>query len=327
MGTRVTPESMARDSIPTLDLSEYTNGDDGSRDAFIKKMGEALEDIGFFALAGHGIPLGDINRAYDVSETFFNMADESKMRWNQGGNQRGYVPFGIEHAKDNPAPDLKEFWQTGRTLADGHPLKAEYATNIWPTDDCPEFGPAIDGLYIQMEELSRTLLEVCSQYLGMGPDWLPDMAMDGNTILRILHYPALGNDVPDGAVRSAQHEDINFITLLVGASADGLEVMDHDGGWIAVEGNHEHIIVDSGDMLQNLTNGLFKAVTHRVVNPPDATSDRYSMPMFTHPRDDVDLTPLPEFIARTGGEALYPSISAGEFLRQRLIEIGLIDDD
>ena len=318
---------MARDSIPTLDLREYAEGDAASREAFVQKMGEAFEDIGFFALTGHGIPLDDISRAYDVSETFFNMDDSTKMRWNQDGNQRGYVPFGIEHAKDNPAPDLKEFWQTGRTLPDGHALKAEYPTNIWPTGDCPEFGPAIDGLYLQMEVLSRTLLEICSQYLGKGPDWLPDMAIDGNTILRILHYPALGEDVLEGAVRSAQHEDINFITLLVGASADGLEVMDHDGGWIAVQGNHEHIIVDSGDMLQNLTNGLFKAVTHRVINPPDATSDRYSMPMFTHPRDDVDLTPRPEFVARTGGVALYPSISAGGYLRQRLIEIGLIEDD
>ena len=318
---------MTRDSIPILDLREYAEGDAASREAFVQKMGEAFEDIGFFALTGHGIPLDDITRAYDVSETFFNMDDSTKMRWNQDGNQRGYVPFGIEHAKDNPAPDLKEFWQTGRTLPDGHALKSEYPTNIWPTGDCPEFGPAVDGLYIQMEALSRTLLEICSQYLGMGPDWLPDMAIDGNTILRVLHYPALGEDVVEGAVRSAQHEDINFITLLVGASADGLEVMDHDGGWIAVEGNHEHIIVDSGDMLQNLTNGLFKAVTHRVINPPDATSDRYSMPMFTHPRDDVDLTPRPEFVARSGGLALYPSISAGGYLRQRLIEIGLIEDD
>ena len=327
MATRLVLTGMTRDSIPTLDLREYSDGDSASRESFVQKMGEALEDIGFFALAGHGIPLEDINRAYEVSETFFNMDDATKMRWNQEGNQRGYVPFGVEHAKDNPAPDLKEFWQTGRTLPDGHALKSEYPTNIWPTGDCPEFGPAVDGLYIQMEVLSRTLLEICSQYLGMGSDWLPNKAIDGNTILRVLHYPALGQDVVEGAVRSAQHEDINFITLLVGASADGLEVMDHDGGWIAVEGNHEHIIVDSGDMLQNLTNGLFKAVTHRVINPPDATSDRYSMPMFTHPRDDVDLTPRPEFIARTGGEAVYPSISAGEYLRQRLIEIGLIEDD
>ena len=318
---------MPERKIPELDFREWTNLE--TRELFVEKMGSALKDIGFFALTGHGIPLELIEDAYSISEDFFSMPEDDKIRYEQVeiNRQRGFIPFGVEHAKNNPAPDLKEFWQTGRTLADGHPLKEEYPANIWPTADCPEFGPAVDGLYIQMEELSRTLLEVCSQYLGKGPDWLPDMAIDGNTILRILHYPALGDDVPEGAVRSAQHEDINFITLLVGASAAGLEVMDHDGGWIAVEGNHEHIIVDSGDMLQNLTNGLFKAVTHRVVNPPDATSDRYSMPMFTHPRDDVDLTPLPEFIARTGGEALYPSISAGEFLRQRLIEIGLIDDD
>ena len=327
MATAYTRGPMARDSIPTLDLREYTNGDDETRTDFIEKMGAALEDIGFFALTGHGIPLGDIDLAYEVSETFFNLDQDVKDTWNQGNNQRGYVPFGVEHAKSNPAPDLKEFWQTGRTLPDGHPLKESYPQNIWPDADCPEFAPSIDGLYIQMEALSRTLLEVCSIYLGKGKDWLPDMAIDGNTILRVLHYPALGADVPEGAVRSAQHEDINFITLLVGATAEGLEVMDHDGGWIKVEGNHEHIIVDSGDMLQNLTNGLFSAVTHRVVNPPDATSDRYSMPMFTHPRDDVDLTPRPEFIERTGGVAKYPSISAGDYLHQRLVEIGLIKDD
>ena len=190
MDTRVALGLMARDSIPTLDLSEYTEGDANSREAFVEKMGAALEDIGFFALTGHGIPLEDIDRAYEVSETFFNMGESTKMRWNQSGNQRGYVTFGVEHAKENNAPDLKEFWQTGRTLPDGHPLKSEYPTNIWPTGDCPEFGPAVDGLYIQIEELSRTLLEVCSQYLGKGPDWLPNMAIDGNTILRILHYPA-----------------------------------------------------------------------------------------------------------------------------------------
>ncbi len=127
------------------------------------------------------------------------------------------------------------------------------------------------------------------------------------------------------AVRSAAHEDINFITLLVGATADGLEVMDHDGEWIKVEGNHEHLIVDSGDMLQNITNGLFKAVTHRVVNPPDQISDRYSMPLFTHPRDEIDLTPLPEFVEKTGGVTKYPAITAGEYLYQRLKEIGLAD--
>ncbi len=320
---------MARESIPELDMREYTEGDEESKAAFVQKMGEALEDIGFFALCGHGIPLENISMAYEVSEEFFERPDEVKANYEKPeiSRQRGYVPFGVERAKDNPAPDMKEFWQTGRTLDESHPLYSTYPQNVWPDDVQPSFREAIDGLYISMEKLSRKLLEICSLYLGKPAEYLPEMATAGNTILRIIHYPALGENPPEGAVRSATHEDINFITLLVGATADGLEVMDHDGEWIKVSGSHEHIIVDSGDMLQNLTNGLFKAVTHRVVNPPDATSDRYSMPLFTHPRDDVDLTPRPEFIERTGGVALYPSITAGDYLHQRLVEIGLIDDD
>ena len=144
---------------------------------------------------------------------------------------------------------------------------------------------------------------------------------------RIIHYPPLGDDVLPGAVRSAEHEDINFITLLVTATADGLEVMDHDGSWIEVEGDARYIIVDSGDMLQNLTNGLFQSTTHRVVNPKDTTSRRFSMPMFVHPRNDIDLTPRPEFIAQTGGKPLYPSITAGAYLHQRLVEIGLAEPE
>ena len=237
--------------------------------------------------------------------------------------QRGYTPSGIEHAKDNPEPDLKEFWQTGRTLAKDNPLANEFPQNFWPHSCAPEFELHIDGLYNAMEEMSIELLKAASLCLNKEEDWLPNMAQDGNTILRVIHYPKLAPETPDGAVRSAQHEDINLITLLIGATADGLQVMDHDGTWIEVEGNHEHIIVDSGDMLQNLTNGLFKSTTHRVVNPPNVTSDRYSMPLFVHPRGDVDLTPLPEFIAQTGGKALYPEINANDYLFQRLAEIGL----
>ena len=318
---------MARDSIPVLDLSEYLSGNDESKTEFVKKLGNALEDIGFFALKGHGIPLDEIDNAYSISKEFFELPleDKTNFEMTEINRQRGFVPFGVEHAKSNPAPDLKEFWQTGRTLSEEHPLYRTYPKNVWPDELIPEFQSIIDNLYIKMEHLSRLLLEICSIYLGKNKDWLPNMAKDGNTILRVIHYPALGEDVSEGAVRSASHEDINFITLLVGATAGGLEVMDHDGGWIKVEGNHEHIIVDSGDMLQNITNGLFKAVTHRVVNPPDQLSDRYSMPLFTHPRDEIDLTPLPEFIEKTGGYAKYPAITAGDFLYQRLKEIGLAD--
>jgi len=288
-------------------------------------VGDALKDIGFFALSGHGISDENIDASYETIEQFFNLDQTTKNSYENTeiARQRGYTPYGIEHAKDNPEPDLKEFWQTGRTLADNHPLKNEFPDNFWPQACAPKFELHIDGLYNAMEQMSIELLKAASLYLGKDENWLPDMATDGNTILRVIHYPKLAPDTPDGAVRSAQHEDINLITLLVGATADGLQVMDHDDTWIEVEGNHDHIIVDSGDMLQNLTNGLFKSTTHRVINPPNATSDRYSMPMFVHPRGDVDLTPLPEFVAQTGGKALYPEISADEYLFQRLAEIGL----
>lgn len=145
--------------------------------------------------------------------------------------------------------------------------------------------------------------------------------------MRIIHYPPVGDDAPSGAVRSAPHEDINLITLLVTATADGLQVMDHDGSWIDVEGDARYIIVDSGDMLQNITNGLFRSTTHRVINPKDTASRRFSMPMFVHPRNEIDLTPRPEFITQTGGQAKYSSITAGAYLHQRLVEIGLAEPE
>ncbi len=305
-------------TLAVCDLNDWRSGGE-RRKAFVKSMGEALQDIGFFALTGHGIDVEKIKRSYSVADEFFKLPQEVKDQYEQKdlARQRGYTPYGIEHAKDNPAPDLKEFWQTGRTIDDPN-----FPKNIWPSNPA-DFESSIDGLYVAMESMSLELLAAASLYLGKSETWLPNMAENGNTILRVIHYPALGENAPPGAERSAQHEDINFITLLVGATADGLQVMDHDGSWIEVEGNHDHIIVDSGDMLENLTNGLFKSTTHRVVNPPDAVTDRYSMPMFVHPRNEIDLTPRQEFIELTGGEALYDSITAGEYLHQRLVEIGL----
>ena len=305
-------------TLTVCDLSDWRAGGE-RRERFINQIGDALQDIGFFALTGHGISADAISKSYEVAEDFFSLPQDVKSKYEQSkiSRQRGYTPYGVEHAKDNPAPDLKEFWQTGRTIDD-----PDFPKNIWPAES-NDFEESIDGLYNAMESMSLELLSAASIYLGKEEDWLPSMTTNGNTILRVIHYPALGENSPEGAVRSAQHEDINLITLLVGATADGLQVMDHDGTWIEVEGHHEHIIVDSGDMLQNLTNGLFKSTTHRVINPPDNNSDRYSMPMFVHPRNEIDLTPLPEFIEQTGGEALYDPITAGEFLHQRLVEIGL----
>ena len=306
-------------TLEVCDLSDWRAGGE-KRSQFVEKMGAALQDIGFFALTGHGIPLDFISHSYTMAERFFHLDQSTKNAYEgkEIGRQRGYTPYGVEHAKDNPAPDLKEFWQTGRTTD-----TPGFLANVWPAE-IEGFEESIDGLYVAMEAMSSELLAAASLYLGKEESWLPDMADDGNTILRVIHYPPLSENAPEGAVRSAQHEDINLITLLIGSTADGLQVMDHDGSWIEVKGNHNHIIVDSGDMLQNLTNGLFKSTTHRVINPPDAFSDRYSMPMFVHPRDEIDLTPRPEFIEMTGGKALYEPITAAEYLHQRLLEIGLI---
>jgi len=311
--------------IPTVDFRLASSDDEGENAAFVEQVGGALKDIGFFALVNHGIPRTLIDETYRQCDAFFDLEEATKRKYSQPeiAHQRGYTAFGVEHAKDNPAPDLKEFWQAGRVYPEQGPSPS-YPANIWPTEHVEGFQPTAERLYASMESLAERLLEACSVYLGKSANWLSDMAKEGNTIIRMIHYPPLGPNTPEGAVRSAAHEDINFITLLVTATADGLEVMDHDGTWISVQGVQDAIIVDSGDMLQNLTNGLFKSTTHRVVNPKEANSRRYSMPMFVHPRNEVDLTPHPHFVAMTGGTPRYPSINAGDYLHQRLKEIGLI---
>ena len=315
---------MAR-SIPEIDYRLALSSDAEQRREFVVQVGDALRDIGFFALTHHGIPRSLIDETYRQCDAFFDLDETTKReyRFPQIAHQRGYTAFGVEHAKDNPAPDLKEFWQAGRP----YPVTGQspsYPENVWPSAHVPSFQKTVEALYSGMEHLAMQLLSACSVYLGKSEDWLPKMSEQGNTIMRMIHYPPLDHRMQVGAVRSAAHEDINFITLLVTATADGLEVMDHDGTWIQVKGDQDAIIVDSGDMLQNLTNGLFKSTTHRVVNPKDANSRRYSMPMFVHPRNEVDLTPHPDFVAATGGIVNYPSISAGDFLHQRLKEIGLV---
>ncbi len=314
-----------RKRIPVCDFADFQSGDMERKEKFIRDMGDALKDIGFFALENHGIPLEEIDSAYTEAKDFFTLDIQTKSSFEQRdiNRQRGFTGYGVEHAKGNPAPDLKEFWQTGRALDAEHPNFDSFPVNIWPTEYCPGFEQVIDGLYRKMEQLSHLLLSAASEYLNKDAKWLPQLADDGNTILRLIHYPPVPEDADPQSVRSAAHEDINLITLLVGATADGLEVMDHDGSWIQVEANHNHIIVDSGDMLQNLTNGLFKSTTHRVVNPENSRNRRFSMPMFVHPRDEVDLTPDEELVSITGGEALFDSITAGEYLYQRLVEIGL----
>ena len=240
------------------------------------------------------------------------------------GDQRGHTPFGREHAKDAQAPDLKEFYQIGRTnVPDDHAVHARYGANIWPTADLATFRPAMTALYEALDDLGATLLEACALFIGERADLFRGMAEASDTILRVIHYPPLAQDTAANAVRAAAHEDINFITLLPGSTADGLEILRRDGSWLPIRAHAQEIVVDSGDMLQAISNGLFRSTTHRVVNPEDRARDRYSMPVFIHPRAEVDLTPLSSCVARTGGVVNFPRQTAGEYLARRLREIGL----
>ena len=316
---------MAAENIPVVDLNDWTRGGE-SRAKFIREVGESLTAIGFFAVRNHGVPDELTQRAYQVAKAFFHLppAEKTKHHNAKVHGQRGYTGFGTEHAKDSTAPDLKEFWQIGRPdVPDDHPVHRFYGPNVWPSEPA-DFAATLIGLYKHLDQLGQVLLEACAAYIGEPARRFADMATESDTIVRVLYYPPVAPSTPPGAVRSAAHEDINLITLLSGATSEGLELLRHDGSWMPVHTGFDTIVVDAGDMLQNVTNGLYKSTTHRVVNPGDASSERFSMPCFVHARAEVDLTPLPSCVERTGGLAKYPQITASEYLTQRLREIGLV---
>jgi isopenicillin N synthase-like dioxygenase len=316
---------MAEDSIPSVDVQDYTRGGE-SRARFVETVGTSLRDVGFFAVHNHRIDQALLENAYGQARAFFALASEVKARYNSAAahGQRGHTPFGREHAKDAQAPDLKEFYQIGRTnVPDDHPVHARYGANIWPDADLADFRPAMTALYEALDQVGAVLLEACALFIGERADLFRAMAEASDTILRVIHYPPLGPEPEANAVRAAAHEDINLITLLPGSTADGLEILRRDGTWLPIRAHAEEIVVDSGDMLQTISNGLFRSTTHRVVNPEDRSRDRYSMPVFIHPRADVDLSPLSSCVARTGGVVNFPRQTAGEYLARRLKEIGL----
>jgi isopenicillin N synthase-like dioxygenase len=319
---------MSHASIPVVDLADLKAGGE-RRLRFVDAMGKALCDIGFFAVKNHDVGSATIAAAYEQAAAFFGLPAEVKRRYEDPSKkaQRGFTSFGKEHAKDSPQPDLKEFWQVGRTdVPSDHPVHRLYGPNVWPDDVTPHFAPAMTALYQGLERLGGDLLEVCAEYVGEPPAWYRDAATEGDTILRVIHYPPVADDAPAGAVRAGAHEDINLITLLCGATAEGLELLQRDGSWLPVRAGHDEIIVDAGDMLQNVSNGLFKSTTHRVVVPSEdrgKRAPRFSMPCFLHPRGDVDLTPRALCVEKTGGAVRYPSITAGDYLARRLKEIGL----
>ena len=308
-------------SVPLIDMADWSHPD--RRRGFISTLGEALERFGFVRVRGHVVDAALIERAYDRLSVFFDQPMEEKRKLYLEGmqGQRGYTPFRMEHAKDQDLPDLKEFWHVGREFDTAHPLAQVYAANVWP--ELADFRDVLLEVYGALEQCSLELLDALDKYLGNPEGTLRGMAQDGNTILRALHYPAMDDHtfIP-GAIRAAAHEDINLITLLITSTASGLQLQRRDGSWMDVNAEPGEIIVDSGDMLARITNGVLPATTHRVVNPPDGGTRRFSLPFFVHPRPDVVLRVFDK-CRGPGFPTPKDDITADEFLKKRLAAIGL----
>lgn len=315
---------MSNLSIPSVDLAQFTNGDAAMRREFISHLGKAYEEVGFVAVNNHGIPEALVDKFYDLVEAFFALPKAVKNRYEieELHGQRGYTSFGKEHAKGSEAPDLKEFFQIGQTVADDDPVKKEYPDNV-EVKELPEFLETGVKLYKSFEDSGTYLLQAIALFLDLGEHYFDDWVHNGNSILRAIHYPPITEE-PDSSIRAEQHEDINLITLLVGASAEGLQVMTKKGEWIDVMAPPGYIVVNVGDMLQRLTNNRLRSTTHRVVNPPKEKwhTHRYSIPFFLHPRSNMPLNCLDSCIDDKHPKQ-FDDITAGGYLDERLREIGL----
>lgn len=312
-------------AVPLVDLRDFRSADPGRQSAFVGALGHAIQGLGFVRVTGHGIGPELAEPAYAAAARFFALPEAVKRRYfvPGGGGERGYTPFGGEHARDNPLPDLKEFWHTGRELPEDHPLAPVYPPNLWP-EEVPEFRETMLDLYGALEGCADHLLVALARYLGQPDDCLTKVTRGGNTILRSLHYPAVEpGSVPEGAVRASAHEDINFITLLITATSSGLEILTRDGDWLAVNAKPGEIVADAGDMLHRVTNGVIPATTHRVVNPDDSGEERFSMPFFVHPRPDSVLRVLDRFVGEDFPEP-PPEITGYAYLQERLREMGMV---
>lgn len=314
-------------NIPRLDLNTYINGNAHERKGFSDDIGKAFNETGFVTITNHGLSKALIDKLYTEVKSLFSLPEPVKSKYEIPGlaGQRGYTGKGKETAKGFKTPDLKEFWQIGQTVTDGSPIKDIYPDNII-VDELPDFNPVTREVYMKLELAGIHLLRAIAIYLNLPEFYFDDKVHNGNSILRTLHYFPITNpdSLPDDAVRAGAHEDINLITLLIGASADGLELLTREGDWFPVTAFGEDLVVNVGDMLQRLTNNKLKSTTHRVVNPSRELmkNSRYSVPFFLHPKPDMDLTCLESCIDGYHPKQ-YTDITAGGYLDERLREIGL----
>jgi len=318
------------EEIPSLDLADFTSGSASQKAAFVTKLAEAYQNIGFVAIKNHGLSQDLQDRLYGSIKDFFSLPDDVKAKYEKPeiGFQRGYTGKGKEHAKGRNTGDLKEFYHVGQELSnipDSDPIKAEYPENVWPSE-IPEFKNDANEAFRTLENAGKAMLRAIALSLDLEEDYFDDKVAHGNSVLRQIHYFPIENpdEVPADAVRAAEHGDINLITLLMGASADGLQVLRRDGKWIPITALPDQLVVNVGDMLERLTNKKLKSTIHRVVNPPreKMNSSRYSIPFFMHPRSEMDLTCL-ESCVTSQAPKQFEDITAGEFLDERLRELGL----
>ncbi len=289
------------------------------------ELGRSFAEYGFAIVRDHGIPSELIARAEEKSREFFALPEAVKMQYHLKGKggARGYTPFGIERAKDAQVHDLKEFWHVGRTLPPGDPLEPFMPPNVWPAE-VDSFHDTFEELYGEFEKCGLRILSAIALHLDLPEHWFDPTVEDGNSVMRLLHYPPVSVEA-EGRIRAAAHEDINTITLLLGAEEAGLQLLAKDGRWLPVSPPEGALAVNIGDMLQRLTNGRLRSTTHRVINPTGerARHARYSMPYFLHFRPDFLIEPLEQCVDEGEGKAAESPITAHDYLMERLREINL----
>ena len=315
---------MSQQNIPVVDLAHFVHGDADAQARFVEQLGRSLVEFGFVAVANHGLDSKALAGTYEELKHLFDLPAATKLGYEviEGGRQRGYTAFGKEHAKHHDVPDMKEFWHIGPELEATHPLRDRIPPNLWPAE-VPGFKTESLALYASLFRTGQHLIRAIARYLGADESEFMRMIDGGNTILRLIRYPAPGEvAVPEGAVWAAAHEDINLITLLPEASDPGLQLLRRDGTWLDINPVKGQLIADSGDMLQRLTNGVIPSTTHRVLQPRHAAGPRYSLPFFVHPQPDFVLSPLPQCVTADNPRR-WEDITAEGYLMERIREIGL----
>lgn len=318
---------MSMTNIPSVDLADFLSDDPKRKQKFVNEIGTAYEEIGFVSLKNHFLDDELVEKLYKEVKSFFALPEETKRRYEREdiGGQRGYVSFGKEHAKGKKEGDLKEFWHFGQEPEKNANLTEEYPDNI-VVKELPQFNAVGMEAYKMLEKTGIHVLRALALHIGINEHYFDHWASNGNSILRPIHYPPIKEE-PKGAVRAGAHGDINLITLLMGASTGGLQVQNKEGEWIDAKPNEDELVINVGDMLERHTNNKLRSTIHRVVNPPKEEwgNPRYSIPFFMHPRSEMKLDCLEECISEENPKQ-YEDITAGEFLHQRLVEIGLIKD-